>query len=448
MIKNMTRDDIKKMFDGKRITLMGLGLLGRGIGDAEFLAEVGAELIVTDLKNEIELAPSIERLKRFSNIVYHLGGHRLEDFENRDMIVRAPNVPLDSPFIAHAREHRIPIEMDASLFVKLTDATIVGITGTRGKSTVTHLIYEMVKTAGRDVFLGGNERDTATLQLLPKTTSDSLVILELDSWQLQGFEESKISPHVAIWTNFMPDHMNYYKGNMDRYFRDKATIARFQKSGDFFITTPEIKEKIESTFGALQGTCIADISLPDDWSVALPGDHNRKNAGCAVAAAHALGIPDEIIKNVLKNFSSLPGRMEFLGEKNGVSFYNDSNSTTPEATIVALRALVTTKRPIILIGGGSDKELDFTTLAREIEKTVKTAVLFKGKATEKLQALLPETFPVETVSNMSDAVAAAVAAAKNGDIILLSPGATSFGIFKNEYDRSDQFKECVNALKK
>ena len=132
----------------------------------------------------------------------------------------------------------------------------MGITGTRGKSTTTHLIYEMAKAAGKDPVLGGNERDTATLPLLATTGKKSLIILELDSWQLQGFEDSHISPHIAVWTNFLPDHMNYYKGDMDRYFEDKAAIARFQKAGDTFITTREIKEKIESRFGALAGTCV------------------------------------------------------------------------------------------------------------------------------------------------------------------------------------------------
>jgi len=138
----MDKAEIQNLFKGKKITLMGLGLLGRGLGDAEFLADAGAELIITDLKTEAELAPSVERLKPFAaQITYHLGGHQLEDFEHRDMIVRAPNAPLDSPFLAHARAAGILIEMDASLFAKLSDATIVGITGTRGKSTVTHLIY-------------------------------------------------------------------------------------------------------------------------------------------------------------------------------------------------------------------------------------------------------------------------------------------------------------------
>ena len=157
----------KNYFAGKKITLMGLGLLGRGLGDAKFFAEAGADLIVTDLKTEAELAPSVAELANLrdangnpAKITFHLGGHRLEDFENRDLIIKAPDTPLDSPFIAHAREHGIPVEMDAALFVKLAmSATkpategmspiIVGVTGTRGKSTTTHLIYEMIQAAVR-----------------------------------------------------------------------------------------------------------------------------------------------------------------------------------------------------------------------------------------------------------------------------------------------------------
>jgi UDP-N-acetylmuramoylalanine--D-glutamate ligase len=443
---------IAQNFKGKKITLMGLGLLGRGVGDAEFLAACGAELIVTDLKTAAELAPSIERLKAFPNIMYHLGEHRLEDFENRDMIIRAPNTPLDSPFIAHARERGIPVEMDASLFAKLSPATIVGITGTRGKSTTTHLIYEMARAAGKDPVLGGNERGTATLPMLATTDATSTVILELDSWQLQGFADTKISPHISVWTNFLPDHMNYYKGDMDRYFEDKAAIARFQKKGDAFVSTRDIIGKIDQRFGALESVCIADPVLPADWKVALLGEHNRANAAFACAAARALGIQDDIIKKTLETFTGLPGRLELLGEKNGIQFYNDGNSTTPEALSVALDALASVGRPIVLIAGGSDKELDYTALAPKIERSVKKLVLFNGKATDKITALLsagsPDSpaFPYAAAANMDEAFAAATEAAAPGDTILLSPGATSFGIFKNEYDRGDQFKAAFKAL--
>lgn len=445
----MDQEEIREQFKGKKITLMGLGLLGRGLGDAEFFAAAGAELIITDLKTETELAPSIERLKPYAaQITYHLGEHRIEDFESRDMIIRAPNAPLDSPFLAHARATGIPIEMDASLFAKLAaGATIVGITGTRGKTTTTHLIYEMAKAAGKNPLLGGNERDTSTLQLLNKVAAGGLVILELDSWQLQGFAERKISPHVAVWTNFLRDHMNYYHDDMDRYFEDKAAIARFQNRDDFFITTPEILRTMTTRFGAPAGKCITDAVLPEDWTVALPGEHNRANATFARAAAQCLGIPDEIIKNVLKDFAALPNRLQQLGEKNGIEFYNDSNATTPDATIAALKALAGKHKPIVLIAGGSDKSLVFEDLAREMETVAPTVILFKGTAQEKLQALLDKNFSIQLASNMREAFAAALEAAHTGSIILLSPGATSFGIFKNEYERGDQFNQCFENLK-
>ncbi|HVO28758.1 MAG TPA: UDP-N-acetylmuramoyl-L-alanine--D-glutamate ligase [Candidatus Paceibacterota bacterium] len=443
-------------FRGKKITLMGLGLLGRGIGDARFLAAAGADLIVTDLKTEAELAPAMEQLREFPDIVYHLGGHRLEDFEGRDMILRAPNAPLDSPFLARARKLGIPVEMDASLFVRLAFGSapsarpaIVGITGTRGKSTTTHLIYEMLRAAGKRTHLGGNERDTATLPLIDQVGRGDLVVLELDSWQLQGFEEDRISPNLAVWTNFLPDHMNYYHGDMDRYFRDKAAIARFQKAGDAFIAPRGIREKIEARFGPLAGR-YAEPAAPDaDWEIALPGDHNRANAACAVAAAREFGVPEAAMKTVLRTFAGLPGRLEPLGEKRNIEFYNDSNATTPEAAVAALRALAAKHKPIVLIAGGNDKELEFAAFAREVQRSVKYLVLFEGKASEKIKALLPEDFPVAMAPSMRTALDAALAAGIGGPsapgIILLSPGATSFGIFRNEYDRGDQFRALVAA---
>ncbi|HEY4510675.1 MAG TPA: Mur ligase family protein, partial [Candidatus Paceibacterota bacterium] len=211
----------KEFFRGKRITIMGLGLLGRGVGDAEFLAECGASLIITDLKSKEELSPSLKRLRKYKNIKYTLGGHKLKNFRNRDMILKAAGVPLDSPYIAEAGKNKIPVEMDASLFSRFTPATIIGVTGTRGKSTVTHVLYEMLIKSGRRAFLGGNVKGMATLPLLKKVKPGDIIIMELDSWQLQGFGEAKLSPHIAIFTNFLPDHLNYYKGDMNKYFSDK-----------------------------------------------------------------------------------------------------------------------------------------------------------------------------------------------------------------------------------
>ena len=445
----MTDAEIKKIFGGKRITLMGLGLLGRGIGDAEFFAEAGAELIVTDLKSGADLGPSMMRLAGFPNIAFHLGGHRMEDFENRDLIVRANNARFDSPYLARARERGIPVEMDASLFAKLSGASLVGVTGTRGKSTVTHLIFAIAKAAGRDPLLGGNERGMATLPLVRETAPGRLAVLELDSWQLQGFAEDRISPHIAVWNNFMPDHMDYYRGDMDRYFEDKAAIARFQKPGDVFIAPPEIAARAAARFGAGAADIITDAALPADWKIALAGEHNRANAGFTLAAARALGIVDEVSRKALENFRALPGRLEPVGEKDGIAFYNDSNATTPEAALAALRALAPAAARrgggIVLIAGGNDKQLSLEAFAEAIPKAAKAAVLIKGTATEKMRALLPAGYRAPVAESMEEALREARGAAEPGDIVLLSPGAASFGVFKNEYDRGDQFRNLVSA---
>ncbi len=203
---------IKEQFKGKKVTIMGLGLLGKGIGDARFLAECGADVLVTDLKTKEQLAAALEELKDYKNITYVLGEHRLEDFRDRDFVIKGGGAPLDSIYIAEARKHKIPVEMDASLFAKHTEATIVGITGTRGKSTTTQAIYEILKTYYKKgtVFLGGNVRGTATLPLLLEAKKGDVVVMELDSWQLQGFGEAQIAPHISVFTNFLPDHLNYY----------------------------------------------------------------------------------------------------------------------------------------------------------------------------------------------------------------------------------------------
>src|SRR3972149_3099498 len=231
----------KDFFKGKKITMMGLGILGRGVNIAKFLADCGAELTVTDLKAEDQLAPSLKKLSKFPKIKYVLGRHNSADFRGKNMVIKAAGVPLDSPYIAEARKNNIPIEMDASLFAKLTalstsNVDIIGITGTRGKSTVTHLIYSIIKNYGRRGYLGGKVKGLAALSLFERIKDKDVVVMELDSWQLQGFADAKISPNIAVFTTFLPDHQNYYKNDMDRYFSDKANIYRWQKESDRFIT--------------------------------------------------------------------------------------------------------------------------------------------------------------------------------------------------------------------
>ena len=429
----------KKYFKNKKITVMGLGLLGRGVSDAAFLAECGAKLIVTDLKTKEELAPSLHKLKKFKNIIYYLGGHRLEDFRNRDLIIKAAGVPLDSPFIREARKNKIPIEMSTALFARFSPATLIGITGTRGKSTTTHLLHHILASAHKRVFLGGNVKDIATLPLLKKVRAGDLVVLELDSWQLQGFGELKISPHVAIFTNFLPDHMNYYKGSLARYFADKANIFRFQSRNDFVICDAAVSRRIKT-----KGEKIIAKSLLPSFSFNLKGTHNRKNAGLAVQAAHLLGIPLEDIQRSLPTFSGVPGRLEFVRAVRGIEIYNDTTATTPHATIAGLKALGK-KKNIILIMGGNQKNLDMRALLKIIPRYTKKVILLPGTGTDSLPPLFKKN-AIQTES-LKEAFDAAFKNARRGDIILFSPAFTSFGLFKNEFDRGEQFDRLVRMLK-
>jgi len=489
------------LFKGKKITLMGLGLLGRGVGDAVFLAKSGAQLTVTDLKNEKALAKSIRPLKKFNNVKFVLGEHHLEDFraDTADMVIKAAGVPLSSPFIDEAYKNNVPILMSTALFAKLTPARIIGVTGTRGKSTVTDMIFEILKLANKknensEVFVGGNVRGLSTLALLPSVGFKDSVVLELDSWQLQGFagvhqKEFRIkdkngedlkgfSPHVSVFTTFMPDHLNYYDGSLKRYFIDKAHIYRFQNKTDSLIVSEEVAHFIKK-FGPKPKAKIVVVryrDLPSSWKLKIPGEHNRLNAALAVATVRALSvsgggmsgmlekIPEKIIRRAIESYKGLPGRLEFIRKYKGIDIYNDTNSTTPEATIVALKALSRSGRAghtarkdnrpkIVLIFGGADKKLDSGSLLKVLPKYVKAVIVLPGSGTEIIKHTLDKfslkyrsKLPITFVKNMKEAVRGAVKNSRKGDYLLMSPAFASFGLFKNEYDRGDQFNAVVKKL--
>lgn len=450
----MTQDQTyKTYFKGKKITMLGLGLLGRGVNVAKFLASHGVELTITDLKSAEALESSLKQLKKFSNIRYVLGEHKLEDFRSRDLVIKAAGVPLDSPFIAEAIKNNIPIEMDASLFAKFSASTIIGVTGTRGKTTTTNLLVHILDTAfpGR-VFIGGNIRGMATLPLLKKTKAGDFVVLELDSWQLQGFGDAKLSPHISVFTNFLHDHMNYYKGNMNQYFADKANIFMYQKEEDVLILGEKIASEVKKkTQGIRSKTIVARKKIvPKVWKLKIPGEHNRENIACAVEAARVLGVPERTIKRAVESFPGVPGRLEYLRSVRGVKYWNDTTATTPDGNRAAIQTLAEKgKKNLVLIAGGNDKNLEFEDMVKLINHTVKSLILIQGTATEKILAFLPKKlrYPMVVVGSMREAVAYADGFAERGDTVLLSPGAASFGIFKNEYDRGDQFAALVKKLK-
>ena len=439
--------DFCEPFRNKKITVLGLGLLGRGVGDTEFLAECGAQVLVTDMKSEEKLAESVSQLKKYSNVTFHLGGHRTEDFTSCDMVVKAAGVPLDSPEIAAAHATGKPVCMSTALFAKYaaeTGATVVGVTGTRGKSTVAHMIFHALKKTGKRTHLGGNIRGKSTLAMLSKVQEGDICILELDSWQLQGFGDLQISPHIAVITNLMPDHLNYYKGDMDMYFADKANIFRFQKPSDVLIANASITERIRASTPPLDP--IVPDTIPNKWKLRILGTHNRENATLAVAALVALGLSEEESRDGLESFEGVEGRLQLVREVGGVKIYNDNNATTPEATIAALRAI---GKNIILIAGGADKGLDMSKFVSETNERCVAVVLLSGSGTDSLLQATSYKLTAPTygpLDSIDQAVSKALELAKQGDAILFSPAFASFGMFKNEYDRNDQFLALVDKL--
>lgn len=441
--------DYKPFFKGKKVTVMGLGLLGRGVGDAAFLAECGAELTVTDLKPSAGLRPSLEKLRTYKNIKFVLGRHRLEDFRGKDMILKAAGVPLDSPYIKEARKNKIPVEMSATLFAKLSGIPLIGVTGTRGKSTVTHLIAHILKFAGKKVILGGNVRGVSNLQLLKKARNAELAVFELDSWQLQAFGEAKISPNISVFTSFLSDHMNYYgstslttsKKAMKRYFNDKANIFKYQKRNDVLIIRPGVKKLVPK-------------NLKSKLMVVKPDNFQEENKACAVEVAKQFKIQDFKIAQALKNFKGLEGRLQYVKTVKGVKIYNDNNATTPEATIAGIEALSDVGRPnrtsnvrkIALICGGADKKLPLDDFVKVVNKYCKAVIMIPGTGTDRFSSkkLKVESYKVE---NLKNAVKTALGLALHGNIVLFSPAFASFGQFNNEYERGDLFMKIIKKLK-
>jgi UDP-N-acetylmuramoylalanine--D-glutamate ligase len=446
------------IFKGKKITQMGLGLLGRGVGDARFLAQNGAELVVTDIQDEKALQTSVEALQEFKNITFHLGGHTFEDFEDRDLILKGPSVPLDSPHIAHARKHNIPVDMSASLFARIAQIPIIGITGTRGKSTVTDIVHRILVADGRKTILGGNIKGVSNLSLLEEVEKNSIGIFELDSWQCQGFGEEislhhpKVrqgyySPDIAVFTTFYPDHLNYYKGDINTYLRDKVNIFLHQSPSDTLV----LGKQAVSALGKYKKDIHAHVlvadehRVPKDWKVPLVGVHNKYNIGIAVEVALTFGVKEKIMQKVVESLEPIPGRLEFIREVAGVRIFNDTNATTPDALAVALSALGSKeKKRIVLIAGGASKELDVSHVLPLIEKYTKKTIFLQGTGTDIL--LGDNAKKYEVVESLQSAVKKAFESASKGDVLLLSPGFASFGMFKNEYDRGEQFNNLVNAL--
>ena len=439
--------DVRHIFEGKKITVMRIGLLGRGIGDAAFLARNGAEVLVVDDASQEVMQSSVDALKEYSNISFKFGPYDLRDFSSCDFVLKGAGTPLDSPEIAEARKHNVPVKMSASWFLELSGLSGVGVTGTRGKSTVTHMVHHILDTAGVPVLLGGNIRGVSTLALLDEATIDQLAVLELDSWQCQGFGEEEISPEIAVFTTFFSDHLNYYNGNEDAYLADKAQLFLHQQPEDTLVLGSQCAERIQEKYGSEIKAHVITAGAHDlraDWELLIPGEHNRYNAAIAVETARALSIDDVDIKSALASFKGVPGRLEFLREVHGVKYYNDTTATTPEATMAALQALdPENKGNVILIMGGADKELNMHALLEVLPQHTKRVLMLSGTGTNRIHG---DVQNVSIFDSLETVVMEASQFAVSGDVVVLSPAFASFGMFKNEFDRGDQFTGLVQKL--
>ncbi len=448
-------------WQGKKVLIMGLGLHGGGLAVTKWFLKRGARLTVTDLKTEAELRNTLDRLERWRlrhhllPVKYVIGRHRYQDFDRQDLIVQNPGVPRESPYLYYAKKRGIPIYNEASLFFSLVNLPLIAITGSKGKSTTTALIGHILKRYDRRTIVAGNIRETPMFAVVDKILRyqqrgvEVPIVLELSSWQLEGLPMIKRSPHIAVITNILPDHLNRYK-NFSAYRKAKEIIAKYQKVDDFLVLNKEDKYLV-----SLAKRCRSQVrwfkksDVPVGWRLRLSGDHNLANVAAAMRVAEIMSVPLSLIRKAVESFTGLACRMELVAEIKGVKFYNDSCATAPVATQAALQ---TFKQPVILLAGGSDKKLPLADLARMIKKKVKYCFLFKGDGSERLLKELAKCkFSSQRIfsdfDNMSEMVKAAFARAEKGDLILLSPAFASFSTFANEFDRAEQFVKAVKKLK-
>lgn len=451
---------------GKRVLVMGLGLLGGGVAAARYAVSQGAaEVTVTDLRTEELLASSVERLAGLP-IRYILGRHDPEDFRQADVVVRNPNVKRDSPYLAIAREAGKRIEMEIAWFFRACPGKIAGITGTRGKSTTTLLLHHILSAAGWDPLLGGNLGGIETVSLLPQITPDRWTVLELGNWMLEGLHTVRRSPQLAIFTNLLPDHLDSYD-SMDDYGQAKTSIFRYQRAGDLALFNAdndytsryagEARGGDVWLYSAERGVCYLrerpDETRPFRYAdaIRLRGAHNLANVQAATLAAELLGIPEEAIRAGVESFGGVPHRLEVVRTLDGVTWVNDSASTAPVAGVAALASF---SEPIVLIAGGNTKRLDHSAYAEQAATRAKRIILLKGSATEAfavdLRAAAARSGRPDLIEGIYDDFAAAIQRARElaapGDVVLLSPGFTSFGMFLHEFDRGEQFRSLVRAL--
>lgn len=467
----MTPDHPQRDYRGLQVLVMGLGSFGGGLGVVRFLAERGARVTITDTRPAAKLADALEELKGHADLRLRLGGHDDADFRAADLIVVNPAVRPDHPLLETARRSGVPLTSEMNLFWQWNPAPVVAVTGSNGKSTTTALVHSILSHSGRRAWLGGN----IGVSLLPHVNeirAEDVVVLELSSFQLTDLNRLQASPEVAVVTNFAPNHLDWHD-SLEHYRWAKQTILRWQTPTDSAVLNADDSDVREwKTSGSryyfgLQDRGDAGVSLCgdgngrvrlaghvdelfplSDW-LKLPGRHNRANALAATCAALRMDASLNAVRRGLENYKPLPHRLQWVADIDGRSFYNDSLATTPESAIVALEAF---ERPVVLLAGGYDKQVDLTEMGSAIARKAKSVALLgqTAEALRKTISAIPGSRCVVSgeMKSFQGAFEWAVAQSAPGDVILLSPGCASYDWFRNFADRGHQFVEFVESLKR
>ncbi|HEY7163705.1 MAG TPA: UDP-N-acetylmuramoyl-L-alanine--D-glutamate ligase [Candidatus Binatia bacterium] len=440
---------------GKKVLVIGLARTGRDCG--RFLVKQGARVLMTDLRPENELKQEIEALKDLP-LEYRLGAEDAAWVEGLDLVIPSPGVPQENALLQEARSRGIPIMSEVELAFQFLRAPLIAITGTNGKSTTTTLTGEIFKAAGKKVFTGGN---LGTPLIDSVSQSWDWAVAEISSFQLEWVNAFR--PKIAVLLNLTEDHLDRYP-DFAAYCSAKENIFRAQKSDDFAVLNRDdalvwqIKDRIAArviSFGLSEidegvFATATDVVWRSGGSeqrfplknVKIQGVHNVENIMAAVAVAATAGIDRDTIQNVLETFSGLEHRLEWVREKDGVRYYNDSKGTNVGAVV---KSLASFSGPVILIAGGVDKGGSYAVLNEEVKRTVRRLVLF-GAAKDIIARALGALTDTVIVENLEAAVRDAAAHAQPGDVVLLSPACSSFDMFRNYAERGTVFKNLVQAL--
>lgn len=422
---------------GQRVTVVGLGRFGGGVGATLWLLEQGARVTVSDAAPAENLADSLGQLTG-RDIALHLGGHHREDFLDADLLVLNPAVPDTIPLLVQARQAGIPTTTEINLFLERCPAPIVGITGSVGKSTTTAMVGEILARQFT-THVGGNI-GRSLLGDLPGIEPNHIVVLELSSFQLERLAPLGRSPQVALVTNLIPNHLDRHR-TLDAYAAAKQNIYRFQGPDDVLVLNRD-DESLAAWADDASGR--VDTFSADDppFELLVPGQHNQANAQAAWAVARQLGVDRDAAAEALANFRGLPHRLQLVAERDGVQYWNDSKCTTPAGAVVALNSFPAGKS--ILLAGGYDKHVSFEPLGRLAGNRAKAVLCFGDTAQQIAEATRGHgAATVECVADLDDAVARAKALATQGDVVLLSPACASYDQFTNYEQRGLRFIELL-----